>query len=244
MNPAAGWRNAFESSETKKTEVTGILRHIDNGIRDILFDLGNVLAPFDWDIALRRLAPYLPEDRARLLATDKKGFAALFQAPSVALETGKIKFGRFQKLMEDILGVKIPRKEFHTIWCDIFRIDGAVVALGRFLSTHYRTWLVSNTSEAHYLWIKEKFPDVVFYRSAALSYELGVMKPCIDFYDKVIAKFDINPGAAVFVDDLVENVEAAIQAGMHGIIFRGAECLLRRFSELGLKVPDPSEVDR
>jgi len=245
MNPAASSEVVAESSAAKGTWVTGFLHPKGNShnIRDILFDLGNVLAPFDWEIALRRLAPYLPADRARLLAEDKEGFKALFHAPTVALETGKIGFERFQSMMEKLLGARILPEEFHTLWCDIFRIDEAMVALGRFLSTHYRTWLVSNTSEAHYRWITAKFPRIAFYRGAALSYELGVMKPCIDFYNKVIERFDIDPGAAVFIDDLSENVEAAVRAGMYGIVFQGAEPLLRQLSELGVKAPSRSEVD-
>jgi len=204
-------------------------------IRDILFDLGNVLVRFDWDIALSRLAPYLSADMASLLKRDKQAFRRLFHEAGAALESGEIDFDEFHRIMSDRLGASIEKTEFHRIWCDIFELDEDMASLGEELSKDYGTWLVSNTSEAHYQWIINKFPRVLFYRDAALSFNLRVMKPSERYYSLLIEEFGIDPAQAVFIDDIQENVEAAIRAGMRGIVFRGRGQLVAELEIIGVK---------
>ncbi len=210
-------------------------------ITDIVFDLGKVLVPFDWDIAFRRFRPHVSPTIAALLDHDRKAFVDLLREPSAALETGQIDFHRYWKIVTDIVGIQLSEQEFRRIWCDIFWEDKEMISLGRDLSRHYRSWLASNTSQAHYEWIVESFPNVVFYREAALSFELGVMKPSREYYQKALNLFGIKPGSAVFIDDLEENVDAAIEFGMIGILFRGRLDLVQRLEELNVRVPDSKE---
>lgn len=208
----------------------------DSGqIRDILFDLGNVLVRLDWDIALSRLAPHLSTDMAGLLKRDKQAFKALFHEAGAALESGEIDFDEFHRIVSDRLAISIEKTEFYRIWCDIFELDEDMASLGEELSKNYGTWLVSNTSEAHYQWIIDKFPRVLFYRDAALSFNLGVMKPSEKYYSMLIEKFGIDPARSVFIDDIQENVEAAIRAGMKGIVFRGQDRLVAELAIIGVK---------
>jgi len=204
-------------------------------INDVLFDLGNVLVRFDWDIALRRLTQYLSPKLARLLRSDKQAFNKLFHEPGVALESGRISFDKFHEIMCDRLAIEMEKAEFCRIWCDIFQLDDDMAILGKELSKRYGTWLVSNTSEAHYQWIINKFPQILFFRGAALSYELGVMKPSEEYYSRLIQKFGIDPFRAVFIDDIQENVDAAINAGIAGIVFHDKQQLMIELEKLGVK---------
>jgi HAD superfamily hydrolase (TIGR01509 family) len=204
-------------------------------INDVLFDLGNVLVRFDWDVVLRRLTPYLSPKFARLLRTDREAFKKLFHEPGVALESGRIGFDKFHRIMSDCLAIKIEKEEFYRIWCDIFQPDDDMAILGKELSKRYGTWLVSNTSEAHYQWIINKFPQILFFRGAALSYELGVMKPSEEYYSRLIQKFGIDPFRAVFIDDIQENVDGAINAGIAGIVFHDKQQLMIELEKLGVK---------
>jgi putative hydrolase of the HAD superfamily len=167
----------------------------------------------------------------------------LVREPSVALETGRIDFHGYRKIVTDILGVELSEQEFRRIWCDIFRADRGMILLGRYLSRHYRTWLASNTSQTHYEWIVESFPEVVFFKDSALSFELGVMKPSREYYRRALNKFGIEAGSALFIDDLKENVDAAVQFGMIGILFRGRVELVQDLKELNVRVPDSKEYE-
>lgn len=205
-------------------------------IRHIFFDLGNVLVPLDWNIAFNRLRPYLeahnPRSSYRTLADVKTVLAQ----PSVALETGKLEFDQYYEIAKNLLGIRISKDEFQDIWCCIFSVDDNMVALGRALLKKYDVWLASNTSRVHYEYILKMFPQVAFYKGAALSFELGVMKPALAYYKKALAKFGIPAKQAVFIDDLEENVEGAIKAGLMGIVFQDRQQLVKDLRSLGINV--------
>jgi glucose-1-phosphatase len=210
-------------------------------INHILFDLGNVLVPVHWEIAFNKLLPHLPSEPARLLKEDRQAFIDLLNEPAIALETGIADWDQFYGAVSDILGIDLNCNDFLEIWCNIFSLDEGVISLGESLSQSYGTWLVSNTSRIHYEYIIGKFPRVTFYKGAALSFDLGVMKPSAAYYEKAIEKFGIDPFQAVFIDDLTENVEGAVRAGITGIVFRNRNQLAEELQRLGVNVPEIGE---
>ena len=207
-------------------------------ILNIVFDLGNVLVPVHPRRAYERLEPFLPPDKAKLLREDLPEFEKLILQYGIELECGTISFEEFQKDVKRALGVKTDDMDLRTIYCDIFTMDKGMVELGTRLADSYDVWLASNTSKAHYTWILNKFPEVEFYKSAALSYKLGVMKPAPEYFQKAIRLFGINPQESVFMDDLEDNVNAAVQAGMNGIVFRNQDLLIEELVDLGVQAPN------
>ena len=206
-------------------------------IDHIVFDLGNVLVPIERQRAYKKIEPYLPPDKKRLLREDVPAFERLLAKPAVALESGAVSFDEFQTTVKSTLGIDSNNLDFRTVYCDIFSLNRRMVELGVALSQQYNTWLASNTSDVHYMWILERFPEVAFYKSAALSYELGVMKPAVEYFQKAISYFDIDPQRSVFIDDLEDNVGAAIESGMNGIIFKEYDLLIPELESLGVKIP-------
>ena len=84
-----------------------------------------------------------------------------------------------------------------------------------------RVFALSNISLPDYEFVIElptdwSIFDKVFASAAAA---LGERKPDLAAYEKVIAETGIDPSTAVFVDDKMENVEAARSLGIHGIVF-------------------------
>ncbi|MEW6348130.1 MAG: HAD family phosphatase [Thermodesulfobacteriota bacterium] len=205
-------------------------------IEHVIFDLGQVLVPFDWQIAIRRLASHVSPEVRALINGNKAAFVSLVEGPATALETGRIDFDTFQSEVQPQLGTNLDPAEFHDIWCDIFDVNPEMIALGKALSSRMGTWLASNTSEAHFQWILRRFPEVGFYRKAALSYELGVMKPNPAFFRMALKTFAIDPRKAVFTDDIEENVLAAVAEGMAGIHFRSRDQLVRELNALGVHI--------
>ncbi len=176
-----------------------------------------------------------PEVR-ELIDGDKAAFIGLMTQPGIDLETGRIDFHEFQRRVQARLGTNFDPREFHDIWCDIFCADYDMINLGKALSQRVDTWLASNTSEAHYRWVIEHFPEVQFFKKAALSYELGVMKPDPSFFEMAIRAFGIDPKTAVFTDDIQENVDMAVTLGIKGILFRDYAQLTAELRALGIKV--------
>jgi len=205
-------------------------------IRDIVFDLGNVLVPFDWNRAIERLQPFLPPLAARMIIEDGKSFRRIFLQHSSALETGRMDFHTFWGLTTDEIGLKMPLEDFRVVWCDIFEIQEPVVSLARRLTEHYGVWLASNTCREHFEWIRERFSIMGLFHGVALSYELGLMKPSRSYFERAIEIFRIDPPRSVFIDDIPENVEGALRVGMKGIVFRGYEDLIDELEALGVSI--------
>jgi len=206
-------------------------------INDIMFDLGNVLVPVNWDRAFNRLAAHLPEELIQLRQTDLSAFQLLFKEPAINLEKGSIDFAKFHEIMMQELSAEIDVKEFRSIWCDIFTLDGRMADLAESLSTRYGVWLVSNTSRAHWRYIIARWPMLSFFKGAALSFELNCMKPSPEYYRKAVEMFGVDPATSVFIDDLADNVRGAVDYGMAGIVFLDREQLLADFHGLGVFEP-------
>jgi putative hydrolase of the HAD superfamily len=205
-------------------------------VANILFDLGNVLIPINWNRPLEILKPKLRFETAQSVANDPRNLRALFLEPTIELETGRWDFFQFYECMCSKLGISMPIEEFRHIWCSIFTPDYAMIDLATKISMKLDTWLVSNTSKVHYDFIVTSFPRVTFFKDSALSYDLGVMKPHPEYYEKAITKFRIAPDESVFIDDLPENVEAAREFGMIGIVYLGINDLVRSLERLGVGI--------
>jgi 2-haloacid dehalogenase len=81
-------------------------------------------------------------------------------------------------------------------------------------------------------WSAETFP-VALQRFDFLHQFEGIVvsgaektrKPFQEIYEITLNRYQINPKKAVFIDDNINNVEAAIKSGMKGIHFKNAEQL-------------------
>jgi glucose-1-phosphatase len=203
-------------------------------IRNILFDLGNVLVPLHWSKTFALLKPLLPPHLALLLDESPREFKKLLIVPGVELECGRIDFEEFYKIALRTLELHLNRRDLKAIWCSMFVADEKMIRFGSDLARECEVFLVSNTSRIHYEYIIEQFPAVKFFKAAALSFELGVMKPDPAYYTKAVAKFGIDPRESVFVDDLPQNVEKAVDFGMKGIVFENVMQLARELEKLGV----------
>jgi 2-haloacid dehalogenase len=67
-----------------------------------------------------------------------------------------------------------------------------------------------------------------------VSGEEGILKPSPELFERLIRRFELDPPATLFVDDVEANVEGARSVGLRGHHFSGAERLAAHLDELGL----------
>ncbi|MCP4140961.1 MAG: HAD family phosphatase [Chloroflexi bacterium] len=65
-----------------------------------------------------------------------------------------------------------------------------------------------------------------------ISAEMGVAKPNARIYEMVLEKLGVAPEETVFVDDFIENIEAARKLGMYGIHFQDVDVAMGELKEL------------
>jgi putative hydrolase of the HAD superfamily len=64
-----------------------------------------------------------------------------------------------------------------------------------------------------------------------ISAELGMAKPDPEIYQKVIDSLQQHPSEMVFIDDFIENVQAARNSGLNAIHFQDREGALLELAE-------------
>ncbi|MFP4377081.1 MAG: HAD family hydrolase [Spirochaetales bacterium] len=84
-----------------------------------------------------------------------------------------------------------------------------------------RLALASNTSTIDLRAVERSFPDALApFAHRFLSYEIGAMKPAVEFYTAVLSRLRQPAEQCLFVDDKPENVRAARRCGLGGIIYQ------------------------
>ena len=74
----------------------------------------------------------------------------------------------------------------------------------------------------------ESIPELDIFEEIIISSEVGIAKPDVNVFLYACNKLKIKPQDVIFVDDMKENVNAAISLGMHGIIFESTAQTVRQ----------------
>jgi len=110
-------------------------------------------------------------------------------------------------------------------------INTAVLDLISQLQGRYKLAVLSNSPPGLEDWLDEwqilDLFDIVF-----CSGDEGVVKPDPKAYMTTLERLGVVPQAAVFIDDAIDNVEAARALGMQGIHFSTAETLVTELKAL------------
>lgn len=196
-----------------------------NEIEVLLFDLGNVILPFNHYQIAEKLVPFT---KARDFQDPKKIFSYLFDYGKGAIndyETGKISTPAFFQLVKEHLQLTLSFEEFQPIWNDIFWENEEVSEIIRSLRGRKRLGLLSNTNPLHFHYILSKFPVVKELDQWFLSHEVGFKKPAKEIFVKAIEWAGVDSKKILFIDDMMTHVEVAVSLGMQALHFTSVQPL-------------------
>ncbi len=183
-------------------------------IQAIIFDLGRVLIPFDWQRGYRafaELSPYPPEEiRSRIKET------GLFEV----FERGQTEPREVARRISEILELSVSFERFREAWSSIFLPETILPdkMLER-LHVRYRMLLLSNTDAIHFGWVQDRYPIMRHFDDFVLSFRVGHRKPEPEIYREAILKAGCAPQEVFFTDDLSANVEGALLVGIDATQF-------------------------
>ena len=192
----------------------------------IVFDLGNVLIPFNhnlWIERLNKVEEGLGEKYYRLYMENYDVHRSY--------EAGQMSDDEFIDQNLKWIDYKITSNDFCEIFSNIFTVNTNVVELLPKLKENYKLVLLSNTNNIHKKYGWEKYPFLKYFDKFFLSHKVGAVKPELGIY-KAVENYTLEkPSAHIFIDDIKEYVEAAKQLGWDGIQFVGYENLLEEFKK-------------
>lgn len=189
-------------------------------IKNIIFDLGGIFIDIDFkatenafvSLGVSQFNDFYTQHTASTLFED--------------LETGKVSPQQFYEKFRQETGVYITDDEIRDAWNAL---------LGRFpderlvwleeIGFKYNIYLYSNTNAIHYDAFqkifkectgKENFDD--YFIKAYYSHDLGVRKPYVESFKKLLSIEKLTADETLFIDDSYKNIEGAKQAGLQAIL--------------------------
>ncbi len=180
-------------------------------VKAIGFDFGGVIAKIDRVTIIQFL-----KETFQLSEQELK--PVLGKWKQVLLNGGNEK--EFWKNTADSRGIVLPDGWFDeydkvTGFTDI---PGMIAIVKSLQSQGFQTPMLSNIHH-HQANVVRKFDYYALFDPVLLSYEIGYEKPQKEAYTILLEKLQLSPWEVVFVDDQIENVDAAKSLGIDAIHF-------------------------
>jgi epoxide hydrolase-like predicted phosphatase len=197
-------------------------------IKAAIFDIGNVLVPFDWQVAERQFQSRIGNKTKE--ARDK------FLVLKECFELGQIPQELFLREAIRIIDFRGGPDEFTTIWNGIFSSNEVMEECIVQLRNSVPLYLLSNTSELHLSFLKERFRVLRHFADGVYSCRVECAKPDRKIFEIAVKQFEVTPSRTIYVDDLESNIRSAAELGFHAIQYdwnRHSE-FKQRLGEFGL----------
>ena len=193
-------------------------------IRNVVFDMGNVLIRYDPIHFVERTGIGRPEDRKALLE-------AIFFSPEwPRMDRGDLD----EPELEVIVRRRLPARLHGVAHKLIFSwekpmepIPGMADFARDCKKAGLGVYLLSNASRRQPEYWSD-IPGSECFDGAVISALLRLTKPDAAIYRALLAQYHLNAAECLFIDDMPVNVAGAIDAGMQGIVFDGDVAALRR----------------
>jgi len=190
-------------------------------IKNIILDLGGVVLDIDYNLTLKAF------EKHGLTLNDNSTFTGsneLFNQ----FDCGLINPDTFRQEFNHRFGVTLSPKEFDNAWnALLLNWDTERLSLIEQLKKNYRVYLLSNTNVVHFncynqLLVEETGKELKeYFHRAHLSFEMGIRKPQVEIFRRVLSENGLIPSETLFVDDTHEHITAAKMLGIQTIHLEG-----------------------
>lgn len=191
-------------------------------VRNLLFDLGNVIIDIDVDEAMGRIAKLLRED----------GQKDVIDRIMIEYECGRVSTDIF---INTILGQshrRIQAVDVIEAWNSmLIGIPAYRLEMLKMLRYNYNVYLLSNTNELHLEWVHRHVSKVHhvhqfekdFFDQAYYSHLVGDRKPQPSIYKHIIDDAFMTPALTLYMDDVKENLDVAKKLGFETHLVKPGE---------------------
>ncbi len=174
-------------------------------VQALVFDLGGVIVPHDNDALYARLVSRCAAPNAMDLILAESG--------DPRYGAGEVGVDALHARLVDELGYDGDWDVFVEDWCSHLGLDQSMLEFVGELAQRNRLMLFSNTNRVHWEHVNALSGGALGQLEAYLSHEIGAVKPDLHAFRLVTELAGMEPGRALFIDDRMDNVEAARRAG-------------------------------
>ncbi len=188
-------------------------------IKNIIFDLGDVIINIDFMLTLKAFQEVSGLDLDTVILKFEK--LKIYDR----IERGGITDQEFAQFLKYSFNLIISDEEILTRWSALLLdIPKERIDLIQKLQSKYRIFILSNTSHPHIIDVNK-----ILYKSSGVedlknlcekayySYDLGLRKPDREIYTYVLEDSHLKPKETLFLDDNYDNIVAAKKVGIQTI---------------------------
>lgn len=180
-------------------------------VKNIVFDIGNVLATFK------------PKDFLMDIFKDAKladqffevFFTKLWHEYDQGLYT---KEQMIQKGLQKMPDQKEKIKNMMDVWTSyVVGIQKNIDLIHIYQKKGYKVYILSNIPEDSYIYLKEHYNFINQVDGGIYSYQHKLIKPDVKIFEVLLDQFDLKANECIFIDDKKENIRAAERLGFYTI---------------------------
>jgi epoxide hydrolase-like predicted phosphatase len=199
--------------------------NVMSGIKNIIFDLGGVIIDLDIKATANAF------EKLGIVDFDKV-YSKLSQSSLVdQFDKGLINENYFFNTIKNQFELKVPLHDLEKAW-NAMLLDfpkHRMEALKKY-KEKYRTFLLSNTNEAHIREFHRTLHENIgvrdlegFFEKVYYSCRVGMRKPDKEIFELVLKQNKLDPKETLFIDDTIHHVEGAKRLGIKTILLGKGE---------------------
>lgn len=185
-------------------------------IRNIVFDMGNVVLSYDPNYIIEHFTK--EKDQQRLLVE------AIFKSPEwLALDEGTLSKAEACTIMKARVELQLQPlvdKIMNEWYLYLTPFKDIIQLVKKLKEEGYTLYLLSNTSLSFYEYY-ENVEAFAYFKDFYISAKHLLMKPDPAIFKDFCEKHHLDPAECFFIDDSRDNISSAKSIGMQGICFNG-----------------------
>ncbi|HEY8688969.1 MAG TPA: HAD family phosphatase [Chitinophagaceae bacterium] len=188
-------------------------------IKAIIFDFGGVILNIDYnktdkafkDLGIKNFDEMYSQKNANPLFHD--------------LEEGKINEEEFYDAFRKSSHVELTDEQIKTAWnAMLLKYREEALHTLKVIKQKYKLYLLSNTNIIHHTAFNKIYQDQIYhgllndyFDKAYYSHEISHRKPGKEVYEYVLKENNLSPSETLFIDDSIQNINAAKALGLQTI---------------------------
>ncbi len=202
-------------------------------IKNIIFDVGNVLFKYD---PLHIISSILPKSNKKEFYLNELFQSELWQK----LDRGDLTENNVvEKLSSTFKLDDRSKNEIRTLineFPDYLIPNKNTIEIFKILSKKFNIYILSNFQSKPFARLKKDHDFFNLSKGIILSNDVMMKKPELGIYDYLITKFRLIPSECVFIDDLTENITSAKRILINGIHYTSSNQLKKDLGKYSIQV--------
>ena len=184
-------------------------------IKNIIFDMGNVLLDYNPDAAMQMLRT--AKEARPVIKKELFGGNEWVQLDLGNISVDEVYESIKQRISEDFHADL--RKCIDGWDICMMPVEGAKEFCEYTKNNGYGVYVLSNAHKSFYRYFPRYF-NLEFFDGVVVSADVHIVKPDVKIYEYLLQKYNLKAEECLFIDDRADNVEGAIKAGMQAIQFK------------------------